>query len=170
MRRTLRRRPDQPTRLQQRLGPGVAVLEALLLEFLVEVLDREIGVARSVLLEDPLDAVQRGAAGRGSPAASVDDALGAFGVIAVAQAAKVSLAHPQQFGCLKAAQFTSVIAPDRIDNPGHSHLRQHAIPPAPNRTDRVLPSPDISPATDNRARLALTVADMVWTIGTIAPI
>src|ERR671926_205613 len=148
MRRTLRRRPDQPTRLQQRLGPCVAVLEALLLEFLVEVLDREIEVAGSVLLENPLDAVQRRAASRSPAASVVDDAFRALGVIAVTQAAEVSLAEAQQFGRPLAAQFTSVPSSDRIDNPGHSNLRQHASPPALNRTDRVLPNPDISSATD----------------------
>src|SRR5919206_1884365 len=148
MRGALRRTPDQPARLQDRLGPGVAVLEALLLEFLVEVLDREIEVAGSVLLDDPLDAVHRRAAGGGSAAAAVDDALCALGVIAVTQTAEMALADAEQFGRLLAAQFTSVPAPDRIDNPGHSYLRQHAIPPALNRTDCVLPNPDISRATD----------------------
>src|ERR671926_571954 len=142
MRRALRRRPDQPARLQHRLGPGVAVLEALLLEFLVKVLDREIEVAGSVLLEDPLDAVQRRAASRSPAASVVDDAFRALGVIAVTQTAEMSLADAEQFRGLHAAQLTPTILPDRIDNPGHSHLRQHAIPPALNRTDRVLPNPD----------------------------
>src|ERR687884_467695 len=152
MRRALRRRPDQAARLQQRLGPGVAVLEALLLEFLMKVLGREIEVARSGLLDDPLDAVHRRASGRSPPPAAVDDALCALSLVAVAQAAEVSLAEAQQFGRLLAAQFTSVPSSDRIDNPGHSNLRQHAIPPALNRTDRVLPNPDISRATDTRSR------------------
>src|SRR5918911_3296067 len=90
MRRALRRRPDQPTRLQHRFGPGVAVLEALLLEFLVEVLDGEIEVAGSVLLDDPLDAVQRRAASRNPAAPVVDDAFRALGLIAVTQTAEVS--------------------------------------------------------------------------------
>src|ERR687886_2914080 len=151
MRRALGRRPDQSARLQHRLGPGVAVLEALLLEFLVEVLDREIEVARSVLLEDPLDAVYRRAASRNPAASVVDDAFRALGFIAVTQTTEMALADAEQFGGLHAAQLTPVIAPDRIDNPGHSYLRQHAIPPAQNRTDRVLPNPDISSATDTEA-------------------
>src|SRR5215218_5807025 len=40
--------------------------------------------------------------------------------------------------------------PNRIDDPGHPDLRQHAIPPAKTRTDRVLPNPDISRVTDTR--------------------
>src|SRR5918911_1120312 len=154
MRGALRRRPDQPARLQQRLGPGVAVLEVLLLEFLVEVLDREIEVAGSVLLENPLDAVQRGAASRSPAASVVDDAFRALGFIAVPQTAEMALADAEQVRGLQAAQLTPTILPERIDNPGHSKLRQHAIPPALNRTDRVLPNPDISRATDT-AQLAL---------------
>src|ERR671933_1677894 len=150
MRRALRRTADQPARLQQRLGPGVAVREALLLEFLVEVLDREIEVAGSVLLDDPLNAVYRRAASRNPAASVVHDAFRALGVIAVTQTTEMALADAQQFGRLLAAQFTSVPSSDRIDNPGHSNLRQHAIPPALNRTDRVLPNPDISRATDTR--------------------
>src|ERR671928_160018 len=144
----LRRTAGQPPRLQDRLGPGVAVLEALLLEFLVEVLDGEIEGAGSVRLDDPLDAVQRRAASRSPAASVVDDAFCALGFIAVTQTAEMALADAEQFRGLQAAQLTPVIAPDRIDNPGHSYLRQHAIPPAQNRTDPVLPNPDISRATD----------------------
>src|SRR5215213_8244671 len=39
--------------------------------------------------------------------------------------------------------------PNRIDDPGHPDLRQHPIPPAKTRTDRVLPNPDISRVTDS---------------------
>ncbi len=53
---------------------------------------REIEIARSVLLEDPPDTVRRGAASRSAAASSVDDAFGALGLVAVAQAAEVSLA------------------------------------------------------------------------------
>src|SRR5919199_4323294 len=97
MRRALRRRPDQAARLQQRLGPGVAILEALRLELLVEVLDREIEVTRSVLLENPLDAVQRRAASRNPAASVVDDAFRALGFIAVTQTAEMALADAEQF-------------------------------------------------------------------------
>src|SRR3712207_9295918 len=90
------RRPPRSTlfpyttlfRSQHRLGPGVAVLEALLLEFLVEVLDREIEIARAVLLDHPLDPVQRRTSPRGPAPSAVDDALGALLLIAVAQAAE----------------------------------------------------------------------------------
>src|SRR5919206_598657 len=78
-----------------------------------------------------------------------EGAFRALGVIAVTQTAEMALADAEQFRGLHAAQLTPVIAPDRIDNPGHSYLRQHAIPPALNRTDRVLPNPDISRATDS---------------------
>src|SRR4051794_16575114 len=47
----------------------------------------------------------------------------------IAQPAKVPLAHPQQLRRLYAAQLLRLMQPNRIDDPGHSDLRQHAIPP-----------------------------------------
>src|SRR3954447_12791027 len=36
---------------------------------------------------------------------------------------------PQQLRCRHAAQLLRLMQPNRIDDPGHSDLRQHAIPP-----------------------------------------
>jgi hypothetical protein len=48
-----------------------------------------------------------------------------------------------------------LMQPNRIDDPGHPDLRQHAIPPVNTRTDRVLQNPDISRVTDTPSRRAL---------------
>src|SRR3954451_13770548 len=51
-------------------------------------------------------------------------------LIGVPQAAEMPLAHAQQRPSLHAAQLPLAMQLNRIDDPGHSDLRQHAIPPA----------------------------------------
>src|SRR5215210_4860203 len=95
----------------------------------MEMLGREIEVAGAELLNHPRDLVHaRPPARRTSPPA-VDDTLGPPLLISVAQAAEMPLAHAQQLRCLHAAQLPRLMQPNRIDDPGHSDLRQHAIPP-----------------------------------------
>jgi hypothetical protein len=107
VRRALRRALDQAGVLQDALGPGVAQLELLLGDQPpVEMLGREVEGARPVLVQHPLD-----------------QALGALGLVAVAQAAEVPLAHPQHLRRLDAAQRPAPMASDRRDDPGHSDLR-----------------------------------------------
>src|SRR4029079_19569429 len=96
----------------------------------IQVLGREIEVAGAELLNHPLDLVHAGPPARGPPAPAVHDPLCPVRLISVAQPAKVPLAHPQQLRRLHAAQLPRLMQPNRIDNPGHSDLRQHAIPPA----------------------------------------
>ena len=56
--------------LQADLGPGIAEPEAVAAhQVLVEVLGREVPIARAVLLQDPFDLVKRRAAPRGPPQA-----------------------------------------------------------------------------------------------------
>src|SRR5215207_3568429 len=66
---------------------------------------------------------------RRPPASAIHNPLRASLLIRVAQPAKVPLAHAQQLRSLHAAQLLSLMQPNRIDDPGHSDLRQHAIPP-----------------------------------------
>src|SRR4051812_1994283 len=96
----------------------------------MEVLGREIEVAGAKLLDHPLDLVHARPPARGPPAPPVHDPLCPVRLIGIAQPAKVPLAHPQQLRCLHAAQLPRLMQPNRIDDPGHSDLRQHAIPPA----------------------------------------
>src|SRR4051794_37836362 len=96
----------------------------------IQVLGGEIEVAGAERLDPPRDLVHAGPPARGPPAPAVDDPLCPVRLISVAQPAKVPLAHPQQRSSLHAAQLPRLMQPNRIDDPGHSDLRQHAIPPA----------------------------------------
>jgi hypothetical protein len=131
MRRALPCPPHQARVLQHPLGPGVAEREAVLRhELLVEVLHRQIEVARAELLQHPLDAVERHAAPRDPAAPPVDQALRALGLVALPQAPEMPLAHAQHLRRLHAAQRPAPPPADRLDDPRHPYLRQHPIPPA----------------------------------------
>src|SRR3954451_8813918 len=95
----------------------------------MEVLGREIEVAGAELLNHPRDLVDWCPPARCPPAPAVHNPLRAPLLRGVAQPAKVPLAHPQQLRCRHAAQLPRLMQPNRIDDPGHSDLRQHAIPP-----------------------------------------
>src|SRR3954454_13002854 len=136
MRRALGRLADEPTYLQHALGPGVAARERRsvrhrpAVDRFVEVLGREIEVAGAKLLDPPRDLVHARPPARRPPAPAVHDPLCPVRLISVAQPAKVTIAHPQQRSSLHAAQLPRLMQPNRIDDPGHSDLQQHAIPPA----------------------------------------
>src|SRR4051812_39393529 len=101
----------------------------------MEVLGREIEVAGAKLLNHPRDLVDWCAPARRPPAPPVHNPLRAPLLIGVAQPAKMPLAHAQQLRRLYAAQLLRLMQPNRIDDPGHPDLRQHAIPPAkPDRS------------------------------------
>src|SRR4051794_631915 len=95
----------------------------------MEVLGREIEVAGAELLNHPPDLVARSPPARRPPASAVHNPLCPVRLIGIAQPAKLPLAHPQQLRCLHAAQLLRLMQPNRIDDPGHPDLRQHAISP-----------------------------------------
>src|SRR3954465_16044243 len=96
----------------------------------MEVLGRKIEVAGAKLLDHPLDLVHARPPARHAAASPVHDPLCPVRLIGIAQPAKVPLPRPQQPRRLHAAQLPRLMQPNRIDDPGHSDLRQHAIPPA----------------------------------------
>src|SRR4051794_12770426 len=96
----------------------------------MEVLGGEIEVAGAKLLDHRLDLVHARPPARHAAAAPVHDPLCPVRLIGIAQPAKVPLAHAQQGPCFNAAQLPRLMQSNRIDDPGHSDLRQHAIPPA----------------------------------------
>src|SRR3954466_3018925 len=97
----------------------------------MEVLGREIEVAGAKLLDHPLDLVHaRPPARHAAAAPAVDDPLRPPLLIGVPQAAEMPLAHAQQRSSLHAAQLLLPMQLNRISDPGHPDLRQHAIPPA----------------------------------------
>src|SRR3954469_22910739 len=95
----------------------------------MEVLGGEIEVAGAKLLDPPLDLVHARPPARRPPAPAVDDPLRPPLLIGTAQAAEMPLAHPQQRSSLHAAQLLLPMQLNRISDPGHPDLRQHAIPP-----------------------------------------
>ncbi len=164
VRRALLRNLDEAALLQHRLGPGVAQVEARLADLLVEVLGREVEVARPVLLEHPLDLVCRRPPPRGPTPPPVHQPLRPLGLVGVTQAAKMPLADPQKLRRLHAAEPPGPIPRQSLQIPRHPHLRPHPDPPArpkgqtgqivcyENRTYRLLATPL---ATRLRAALAL---------------
>src|SRR4051794_13576309 len=96
----------------------------------MEVLGGEIEVAGAKRLDPPPDLVPAPPPARRPPAPAVDDPLRPPLLIGIAQPAKVSLAHAQQGPCFNAAQLPRLMQSNRINDPGHSDLRQHAIPSA----------------------------------------
>src|SRR5215218_8275359 len=95
----------------------------------MEVLGREIEVAGAECLDHPFDLVHPRPPARHAPAPPVHDPLCPLRLIGAAQPAKVPFAHAQQLRRRHAAQLPRLMKPNRIDDPGHSDLRQHAIPP-----------------------------------------
>src|SRR4051812_47330658 len=96
----------------------------------MEVLGGEIEVAGAKLLNHPCNLVHARPPARRPPAPAVDDPLRPPLLIGTAQAAEMPLAHPQQRSSLHAAQLLLPMQLNRISDPGHPDLRQHAIPPA----------------------------------------
>src|SRR6476619_4686167 len=97
---------------------------------LMEVLDREVEVARAELLDHPRDLVHPGSPARHAPTPAIHKPVRAVRLVCVPKPPELPFAHPQQLRCLTATQLPCLMQPNRIENPGHSDLRQHAIPPA----------------------------------------
>ena len=82
--------------LQADLGPGIAEPEAVVAhQVLVEVLGREVPIARAVLLQDPFDLVKRRAAPRGPPQAPVHKTRPPPRPRSGREPAKMTLRHPK---------------------------------------------------------------------------
>jgi hypothetical protein len=60
----------------------------------------------------------------------------------------MTLAHPKKLASLNTTQTLRTMRPERIQNTRHPNLRQHAILRSKNRTNHLLPNPDISLARD----------------------
>ena len=118
------RRLHQTRPLKLKLGPGVAVGEAMIAhQVLVKVLRREVSIARPVLLQQPLNLVHWRPPTRGSAAAPVDQALRPLSLVTIPKPAKVTFAHPQHLRRLQTTQPATAIPTNRLDNPSHSDLR-----------------------------------------------
>lgn len=77
---------------------------------------------------------------------------------ALAPASKRPLINPKQVGCFQLIELRRLVAAQNVQKPHHTHTLKGFRPAHPNppkrakryRTDRVLPKPDISSATDRR--------------------
>jgi hypothetical protein len=123
VRRAPRRRLDQPRLLQgqprQRVAQTIIVIAR---QMLVEVLHREVGVALPVQPAGAGKLARRRAPRRWLAKPPVGKTRYAFLLIAPAQAAKVTLRHPQHLSGLARAQATLAIARMRIFEPIHPGL------------------------------------------------
>src|SRR6516164_2450789 len=147
-----------PVDLAAGLGPGIAKTKPVLgLQRLVEVLHRKVPIACPVLLDDKLDLVHRRLPPGNPTAATIDQTFRAVRLVAVAKTPEVSLADPQQLCRLLATQSPRSITLQPFDIPRHPYLGSHPDPPvwkpSKNRTDRLLPNPDISSATDTASAI-----------------
>ena len=97
-------------------------------QVLVEVLGREVPIARAVLLQDPFDLVKRRAAPRGPPQAPVHKTRRPLGFVAVAKPAKMTLRHPQDLRRLQTAQRAAAIAAQCFCYAHNPYLRIHRYP------------------------------------------
>src|SRR6185436_4244832 len=110
-------------------------------------------VARAKLLDHPRDLIHVRSPARHAPPPAIHEPLRSVRLVGVPKPPEVPFAHPQQLRRLTATQPTRVMQPNRIENPGHPDLRQHAIPPAKTgqivcyqtRTYRVSPTPKAPP-------------------------
>ena len=149
-----RRFRRQPAQLQHALHPAVRTTKRLAVRHraahdpLVEVLGRKIEIPRAKHPRHPLR-FRVGNASRTHPTApTINQPFLAPIRAGVPQPTEMPLAQSQKLACLHTAQPSRAMRPDRIRHPRHPNLRQHAILRSKNRTNHVLPKPDISLATD----------------------
>ena len=74
----------------------------------------------------------------------------------VAQAPEMALAEPKKLARFDTTQASRPMRSNRIQNTRHPNLRQHAVLRSKNRTNHVLPKPDISCARDSARDMRLT--------------
>ena len=94
-------------------------------QVLVEVLGREVPIARAVLVQNPFDLVKRRAAPRGPPQAPLHKTRRPLGLVAVAKPAKMTLRHPQDLRRLQTAQRAAAIAAQCFCYAHNPYLRIH---------------------------------------------
>ena len=99
----------QPGPLKRRLGPGIAKPKPVIAhQVLVEMLDREAPIARSVELQHAADPVHRNPPRRGRPQTPVVKPLKTFLLITAPPATERPLAHPQNLRRLRLAQLAAL--------------------------------------------------------------
>ena len=158
MRALARRLGHHARPLKMQLRPGVAPAKAVILDqMLVEVLDREALITLAVERLHLLGPVDRNPLARRLAEPPVDKARLAVLLIAARPSPECPLAHPEQFGRLSLIELRRFPAvPEGSKTPPCAHpegLPSSASNPSSKgqtyRTDRALPKPDISCASDS---------------------
>jgi hypothetical protein len=153
-----RRLPDDAFPLQMQLQPGVAPAKAVVLhQMLVEVLDREALVTLAIKRLHLLRPIDRNPLARRLAEPPVDKPGLALLVVAVRPSPERPLAHSQKLGGFTLVELRRFPPVQNIQKHRHAHPLKgfrpaHPAPPKRGqtyRTDRALPKPDISSATDN---------------------
>ena len=152
-----RRLRNDASPLQMQLRPSVAPAEAVVLhQMLVEMLDREALVTLAIEPLHLLGAIGRDPLARRLAEPPVDKAGLAFLLVTARPAPERPLAHPEQLGRLLLTELRRFPAVEKIQKHRHAHPLKGLRPAHPTplskgrtyRTDRALPKPDISSATD----------------------
>src|ERR1700734_1841769 len=150
--------------LEMKLRPGVTPAEAVVLhKMLVEVLDREALVALAVAALPPPGPVARTPPARSLAQPPIDKPGLAILLVTARPAPERPLAHSQKLRRLFLVQLRRFPAVQNVQKHRHAHPLKGLRPAHPNppkkgrtyRTDRALPKPDISCASDTRGRVAL---------------
>src|SRR5208282_2542839 len=157
---------QQALRMQKPLRPRIAPAEQVILhQMLVEMLGREARVARAIQGLDLVAAIPRNPLARRLAKPTVQQSGLAFALEAQTPATERPLPHTQQLRSLQLAQFRRFVTAQNARKLDHPHTLMGFRPAHPNppsrekcyRTDRALPKPDISCATDTQPALDLVV-------------
>src|SRR5271156_1177349 len=156
-----RRLPAHPHPLKMKLGPGVAPAEAVVLhQMLVEVLDREALIALAIEPLHLLGPVDRNPPARSLAQPPIDKPGLAILLVTARPAPERPLAHSQKLRRLFLVQLRRFPAVQNVQKHRHAHPLKGFRPAHPNpskkgrtyRTDRALPKPDISCASDRKVK------------------
>jgi len=149
---------QQPPRMQKRLRPRVAPGEGVVArQMLVKMLGREARIPRLVKRLHLSLAIGRNTLARRLAEPAVQQARLARFLEAVAPAPKRPLPNPQQLRRFHLTELRRLVTAQNVQKPHHPHTLQGFRPAHPKlsielgnyRTDRALPKPDISCASDN---------------------
>ncbi len=144
--------------LQIGLGPRVAPVEAMILhQMLVEMLGRKAGVAAAVKRLNLGLSRRRNPSARDLAKPPVQQASLSFDLKTIAPAPKRPLANPQQLARFQLTKLRRLVTSQNVQKLNHPHTLKGFRPAHPKpskgsgiyRTDRALPKPAISSATDN---------------------
>ena len=144
----------QAAQLKHALRPGVGTSKRLPAghrhahDLLVEVFDPKVEITGTEHLRHPCGLRFVSCSGAHPSAPTVDQPILPAILKGVPQTPEMALAEAKKLSRFNTAQASRPMRTDRIQNTRHPNLRQHAVLRSKNRTNHVLPKPDISCARD----------------------